>query len=588
MAFFPSYFSRQPAVQTAIQHQLKIRRTAYQALIPSNIPYPKTPKKANSKTTPSIKTSPSISLSSISIPEEDYLSFELLEDGSYGIKIKEDAKTVPTSIRIPNVHDNIEITEILPNAFSYLHVTKIEFPNSIRKIGENAFEETDVEEINISDSVTQIDSCAFMDCKKLRKVTLPSQLEEIEVGLFSGCEMLEEITIPNTIKEIKQDAFSKTAIRSIKIPDQVKEISTQCFDFCTNLTDVTLSQNLETISKSAFFRCTSLTSILLPDKVKRIEEFAFESCTKLASVVLPDGLEYLGSRAFSFCTNLKKVTFPEPCQYGGYCFEESGLNVRDENGLQYIGDNKNPYFLIDGLKNKNQTDFILNSSAKAIGMDVFRESKVIESIVFPQGFNVISEYSFYECENLKAVTLKDGIKIIGDRSFCKCYKLEKIDLYDSISYLGNGALGYTAIKTAHIPNTLTVLPKSLFSTCKNLTKIILGENIETIDDWAFSGCSGLAEIQIPETIKSIGSYVFSYTHASKVFIPSSVTELKEKVFWCPENPFDLYLEAATKPENRSEAWDELYNPNNKCHDSYKNNNMTIHWNQTIEDYQEAE
>ncbi len=65
----------------------------------------------------------------------------------------------------------------------------------------------------------------------------------------------------------------------------------------------------------------------------------------------------------------------------------------------------------------------------------------------------------------------------------------------------------------------------------NLTieKIVLGETIKIIDDYAFYNCKNLVQIQIPKELEVIGDRVFCYCGFEEFVIPESVTEIGESI-----------------------------------------------------------
>ena len=63
------------------------------------------------------------------------------------------------------------------------------------------------EEIEFTGKVNSIESLAFMDCPKLRKVVLPDNLTVIEEDAFIETPLLKEIRIPSNVKEIREDSF---------------------------------------------------------------------------------------------------------------------------------------------------------------------------------------------------------------------------------------------------------------------------------------------------------------------------------------------------------------------------------------------
>lgn len=132
----------------------------------------------------------------------------------------------------------------------------LEIGNGITKIGNHAFEQTDITSITIPDSVTAIGEQAF-----------------------NGCTSLTEVNIPKNSKleTIGNRAFQQTNITSIAIPDSVTVIGKQAFNRCTSLTKVNISKNskLETIGDGAFYD-TRVLKMYLPGGVKTLGVGAFQ------------------------------------------------------------------------------------------------------------------------------------------------------------------------------------------------------------------------------------------------------------------------------------------------------------------------
>ncbi len=134
----------------------------------------------------------------------------------------------------------------------------------VSAIGREAFSDTDVEFIGISDSVTSIDGSAFSHCESLKEIRLSQNARYIPSNAFYGCTSLENITIPNSVESIDFAAFWE----------------------CTSLKEITFGEGLEEVGDSAFSNCTSLKNVVLPKSLKEIEECAFSSCDSLESIVI--------------------------------------------------------------------------------------------------------------------------------------------------------------------------------------------------------------------------------------------------------------------------------------------------------------
>ena len=80
------------------------------------------------------------------------------------------------------------LAEIGSQCFCYTKIKSLEFPDSLKVIGNSAFNSCKLlQEINMTDSVMDIGAGAFANCIALEKVVLSSSLTEISKQLFAAC-----------------------------------------------------------------------------------------------------------------------------------------------------------------------------------------------------------------------------------------------------------------------------------------------------------------------------------------------------------------------------------------------------------------
>ena len=162
----------------------------------------------------------------------------------------------------------------------------------------------------IPDSVTSIDSEAFLGCSNLTSVTIPDSVTSIGVEAFSSCDSLTSVTIGNSVTSIGYDAFyGCDSLTSVIIPDNVAYIDTGAFGDCHSLTTVTIGNGVTSIGVEAFSSCESLTSVTIGNSVTAIDYGAFEHCKSLTSVTIPDSVTSIGRNAFSDCGSLFSAYF---------------------------------------------------------------------------------------------------------------------------------------------------------------------------------------------------------------------------------------------------------------------------------------
>ena len=131
---------------------------------------------------------------------------------------------------------NYEVAAIAPRAFWQSHVTEIQIPNSITRIGD----------------------AAFADAEDLQSITLPMGLKVVSNFMLAG-----------------------TAVRNVVIPEGVTDIGTGAFEDCSALQTVFLPASLYAIGKRAFRYCNNLQEIYSDASTPPLtmDDNAFEGCS---------------------------------------------------------------------------------------------------------------------------------------------------------------------------------------------------------------------------------------------------------------------------------------------------------------------
>ena len=74
-------------------------------------------------------------------------------------------------------------------------------------IGKGLFAFSDVEKLNLGNSVQHIAVGAFRNCRKLREVRIPDSVKYIREGAFRGCTNLERVVLGSGLVQIDKNAF---------------------------------------------------------------------------------------------------------------------------------------------------------------------------------------------------------------------------------------------------------------------------------------------------------------------------------------------------------------------------------------------
>lgn len=190
------------------------------------------------------------------------------------------------------------------DSYAFKNATNLESINfsNIKYVGEEAFLNTSIKEIELSNCSIKLNSFRG---SKLEKLTLNGNCGSIEYGAFKDCSNLKTVEINGSLDSINSNAFASTKIESIELPDSLISIGSEAFKDCTSLKDVKLSSSLEIISSDAFRNCYSLSSIEFPSTIKWIFPGAFLN-TSLKKVSLPKSVQMLEN------------TFPSDCEINYY------------------------------------------------------------------------------------------------------------------------------------------------------------------------------------------------------------------------------------------------------------------------------
>ena len=172
-----------------------------------------------------------------------------------------------------------KLTEIADGVFHYCGgLEKITLPDTVERIGINAFCMTGLKEIELPDSVKTIDAYAFYECHELEGFTAGKGLESIGECAFAACAHLNKLTLPEGLKSVGDYAFSScVSLGEIKLPSTVDTLSAGVFAGMP-YEEYTVQPSVKTIKAYAFQSCIALKKIYIPESVENIEADAFIEC----------------------------------------------------------------------------------------------------------------------------------------------------------------------------------------------------------------------------------------------------------------------------------------------------------------------
>ena len=270
--------------------------------------------------------------------------------------------------------------------------------------------------------------------------------------------------------------------------------------------------------------------------IKDIEEKCGKYVKFIENIVIEEGIVNVDGYLFQKnWTRLKNVSIlgtqtrmPSSDLLNG-CNELESIHVQNNN-VNYTSEN-------GILFNKEKTEIICYPAGKKdikeynipegvtrIRGGAFRGCSSLSSITIPEGLTIISYGAFENCNNLKNIIIPESVIGIDNHAFKGCSSLENIEIPKSITIIGtdNVFSGCTSLKEINVQSdNMNYVSEEGILFDKNKTKIIfypagktsskqysIPENITEIASSAFSSCNNLDSITIPTTVKSIGTEAF--------------------------------------------------------------------------------
>ncbi|MBR5468642.1 MAG: leucine-rich repeat protein, partial [Firmicutes bacterium] len=470
--------------------------------------------------------------------------------------------------------DSMPITDMpdytddnLPPWYSYFEqITSIVLDVGVSSVGDYAFYGLkNAETVEIREEITSIGDSAFYNCENLEEFELYESIETLGDSCFYGCRGFE----------------------SIEIPSKVTEIPGAAFMFCTNLEELILPEGITSIGGQALCMCSSLEEIELPSTLETIGYGVFGG-SSINKLRIPKNVSYIHYGAFENCDNLEKFTVHNDND------EYKGIN-----GVLYTKDGK----VLVAVPGALET-LVVENGTEVIEIFAASGNDKLTEVIIPEGVTEINAAAFSSCPALETVKLPLSLESIANDVFGSSFDLEKVEYAGSIAdwveiEIGTGNEPLTSAelicaKSSVIEgecgansiirwklenNVLTITGEGEIkdytvdaaapwtNVQKEIKKVVIGDEITAIGNYAFDGCEYIEEVSLPDGLERLGEYAFCNCKAlEEIDIPSSVDEIGGYAFWgcdlitevvIPEGVENIYsgtfvycdsLESVTIPE----------------------------------------
>ena len=479
-------------------------------------------------------------------------------------------------------------------AFAESGVTEVIFPATVNKIENAAVRDCDalkhcvlptnltemppqmfslcdnIEEVELPESYTALTSECFYGCVTLKTINLDNITRFDHACMYECAALTDEVVFNENTTLIGDFAFRGAGLHGIKVGPNVETIDNYAFWACHNLKNIELSEGIQAIGMGAFGD-TRFNSICFPSTVVDVEGYALLQNSNLVAlgckaVNVPDMVNkldlvsdysattlyvpeasieaYKAAEIWKNFANVKPLeempVFAEQTQDGAI-YE---LNLTEGtailvDGKATTGDfvvpntivrNRDVVCTVVGIgngafdENTNLTSITLNEDLETIGDDAFQYSS-IPALHLPAKVKSVGHDFHYKATSLAEITVDENNPYLCAENSLLMSKDKKtvwgfpvanpateLILPEEVEVVMSDAVNRCKnLKKIVIGNNCKTIDRNAFDNCTEATELILGDNIEKIDYQAFRSLKSVTELKFPKNLKYLYDYSFSYT-----------------------------------------------------------------------------
>ena len=473
----------------------------------------------------------------------------------------------------------------------------------------NAFNgASNLNDVNIPETVNEIHSTAFNNCKNLTAIhvdnyegsianppwgsnatvywlTRPEDLDPEDIfiftvdngkttitGLTENGRRIKNLEIPETLGNgtvitIAESALSKTTATEVTIPSTVTTIGDQS-EFGKSFQSVrTLNYNANA-SKLEYYRSafadTNITTLNIGSSVTVLNDSMFDGMNNLVTVNYDGNVMTAGRIQYPIFNRCSKLTY---FNIGENVTQIPANILYGVNSLQTITIPDNVTTIgANAFNGTGITEITVPSTIIKVGNYAFANCDSLVNIVLNN--NAISNYMFYDCNALKTVVIPSNINTVGSNAFQNCTSLTDVT-FENKTIGANMFYGCTGLQSITIPPTITKVGAGAFQNCTGLKEFTLENGL--MSDSMFGGCTSLETVIITDNISALSQRVFQGCSGLKevVFMGATMPTITITSFLDCTGVTDIYIN------------DEVTSITSTYFSNFSaNTNLTIHYNGT--------
>lgn len=320
----------------------------------------------------------------------------------------------------------------------------------------------------------------------IKKVVVEEGVTYLGYRLFyDGYTNLKEVEIANTVTEIAHSCFRNcTSLESVTLPASLKILGRASFMGCTALKEVDLG-GVTTIGDKVFNSCTSLTKLTVPATLESLS-VTYNGTTSdvfagiaSADVTVNYGgtVEQWKALLETYSTSAVAQSYTTAtCTDGTYNSESGEITILSEGTTGDVSYVLNSDGVLTFSGNGATADY-----ASATGQPYNDYKTQIKKVVVEEGVTHLGVRLFYGATAMESISIASTVISIGEACFRQC----------------------SSLKSVILPDGLETLSRVAFYSCTALTEVDLGDTVTALGDKIFNGCGKVTKLTIPATLTTL-------------------------------------------------------------------------------------
>lgn len=445
----------------------------------------------------------------------------------------------------------------------------------------------EITSVIIGEEITYVSECSFVHCENLRTVHLGNAVESLGLDAFAYTA-LEEINLPESLRDINGGTFDSTLLRNVTLPESLVNLGASAFYNCPNLTSVTIGENTS-LNFDISLTDTTIFPVSSNFTLRGYENTPAEEYARIIGI----NFESIGTAEWDVNGQCGDDLYwhldldthfllidgqGEMWSFNGTWQPEAGdswdisltlppwTEYREQINILCIGDDvtsigRNAFENCSSLR-----DLHIGRSLTSIGTEAFL-STAVDELVLPSNVTDIESHAFNFCSQLVYIQLPYQLESLSEGVFNQCLNLETFYVGPDTILIDDTWTPFNHSSEQDMPENMTIYstPGSdaerfanahgyefavgvmgnaaqdsgqcgddvYWITC-NDTLILYGTGETWIYDVTDEDRASWAEAYYPEEWLHVGHPDFYYTHhdeISRIYIMPGITALNHDLFW---------------------------------------------------------